>query len=93
MYVYILSFEKQLDPKSITLIPDLSGLLRRIFSGFKSQWINDSSLRYFKAYKIWIAKRLIKLKDTPSKLLFFMNSYRLMEKSSKEITKCFLNMQ
>ena len=30
---------------------------------------------------------LIKLKDTPSKLLFFMNSYRFIEKSSKLITR------
>jgi hypothetical protein len=37
MYVYMRSSWKQLEPKSITLIPDLSGDLSKIFSGFRSQ--------------------------------------------------------
>jgi len=42
-------FVKQEDPKSIILIPDLSGDFSRMFSGFRSQWMIFCSFRYFSA--------------------------------------------
>lgn len=37
------------DPKSIILMPDLLASFKRIFSGFRSQWMIPNSLRYLSA--------------------------------------------
>lgn len=68
-----------------TLIPDFSGFLRRIFSGFKSQWTTSCLRRYRRQWRIWMANLLISPRENPLKLLFLRNSYRLMLNNSKVI--------
>eukprot|EP00982_Pelagococcus_subviridis_P014028 31303-Pelagococcus_subviridis.AAC.7 len=47
MYVYTRSFSKHDEPKSITFTVDLFGCFRRMFSGFKSQWMTFCFRRNF----------------------------------------------
>ena len=66
-----------------TLIPDLPCCLRRTFSGFISQWIILFLYSVSKhCSKLW-ANFLTSCSENPWNLFFFINSYRLIDKSSK----------
>lgn len=67
----------------MTLMPLLFGCFSRMFSGFRSQCTICCLRKNRSAVRIWMAKRRISPSDTPWKLLFLINSYRLMESSEK----------
>lgn len=74
-------------------MPDLFMFLRRMFSGFKSQWITFCCLEYLNPCSIWMANLLISPRETPWKSFDFMNSYRFMLSSSNVMQMCFRNMK
>ena len=86
--MYTRSFSKHDEPKSITFTVDLFGCFRRMFSGFKSQWMTFCFRRNFSDVRSCDANLRTSPNDSPWKLLFLMNSYRLIDKSSNEMHRC-----
>ena len=56
---------KQLEPKSIILIPDLAISFNNMFSGLRSQWIILHSVKYRRAYSIYMANLLTSSSSNP----------------------------
>ena len=67
----------------MTLMPDLPGCFKRMFSGFRSPWIILLLCNKFTAIRMECAKFLTSLTVNPRNLFFFISSYKLIDKSSK----------
>lgn len=82
-------------PKSTILMALLLGLQRRMFSGFRSQWMMLSSgvARKSSAVHSCWANFRVRLSETPRKLVFRSRSYRLYESISNTRQRWFRNMK
>ena len=82
-------------PKSTILMALRLGLQSRMFSGLRSQWMTLSSgvARKSRAVHSCCANFLVRLSDTPRKLVFRSRSYRLYESSSNTRQRWFLYMK
>ena len=118
-YEYIFSPSWQDDPKSMSLISLRFGLISKIFSGFKSQWMTEKYFFLFSSSKTSLsddtcpmrqinllessgfessfsewhncwANFLVRLRETPLKLVLRKRSYKLLLKSSKTRHRCDL---
>ena len=69
----------------MTFIPDRFFYFSIIFSGFKSQCITPFFPSNRRNCIICIAKRLIRLRESPAYRFFLRSSYKLQESSSKVI--------
>ena len=82
------------------LIALLFGLQRRIFSGFRSEWMTDrlGEERKRRAVSSWVANLRVRVRETPWNWVFFSSSYRLQDSSSNtrqrwlRNTKCRFNV-
>lgn len=82
-------------PKSTILMADRLGLQRRIFSGFKSQWMMLSSGvdRNSRAVHSCWANFRVRLRETPLKFVLRSRSYKLYDNSSNTRHKWFLHIK
>lgn len=82
-------------PKSTILMALLLGLQRRMFSGFRSQWMMLSSgvaKKSSAVHSCWANFR-VRLSETPRKLVFRRRSYRLYESISNTRQRWLRNMK
>lgn len=82
-------------PKSTILMALLLGLQRRMFSGFRSQWMMLSSgvaRKRSAVHSCWANFR-VRLSDTPRKLVFRSRSYKLYESISNTRQRWLRNMK
>ena len=76
----------------LTLIPDLPCCLRRTFSGFISQWMILLRQRVSKHWRSECANFRTSCSENPWNLFFFISSYKLIDKSSKVMQVCDLQI-
>lgn len=82
-------------PKSTILMALLLGLQRRMFSGFRSQWMMLSSgvARKSSAVHSCWANFRVRLSETPRKLVFRSRSYKLYDSISNTRQRWLRNMK
>ena len=66
---------------------------KRIFSGFKSQWISLASFKIHKASRSWAVNTFTSCVLSPWNWFCFISSYKFDDKSSKTRHKWFLWMK